>query len=142
MGGTIARLVVEGYEVTVAVMTGHGKDPHPLWDRSSWDVVRSEARNAMNVLGVKELLFSEIPAALVSHTSPIEVNQEAVKIIETPLEEDAIPDEAVIRDADDRPVLRAAVKANADVLITGDNDFLKSGLVFPKIVSPAHFLVM
>ncbi len=83
MGGTIARLVVEGYEVTVAVMTGHGKDPHPLWDRLSWDVVRSEARNAMNVLGVKELLFSEIPAALVSHTSPIEVNQEAVKIIET-----------------------------------------------------------
>ncbi len=66
----------------------------------------------------------------------------SVRIIETPPEEDAVESEASIRDADDRPVLRAAVNSNVDVLITGDNDFLESGLTIPKIVSPAEFLIM
>jgi LmbE family N-acetylglucosaminyl deacetylase len=81
MGGTIARLASEGNEIYVAVMTGHGKGKHPLAGRSAWDVVRTEAKQAMKILGVQELLFSEIPAVLVSHTSPIEVNQEALNIL-------------------------------------------------------------
>jgi LmbE family N-acetylglucosaminyl deacetylase len=81
MGGTIARLADEGNEIFVAVMTGHGKEKHPIWERSNWDIVRSEAKEAMNVLGVTELLFSEIPAALVSHVSPVEVNQEALNVL-------------------------------------------------------------
>jgi len=82
MGGTIARMTSEGHEVFVAVMTGHGKEPHPIWERSSWDVVRTEAQEAMKVLGVTELLFSEIPAAMVSHESPVEVNKEAHDVLE------------------------------------------------------------
>ncbi|MDR2408920.1 MAG: PIG-L family deacetylase [Bacteroidales bacterium] len=81
MGGTIARLVDEGNEIFVAVMTGHGKEKHPIWEQSCWDVIRTEARKAMSILGVHELLFSEIPAALVSHTSPVEVNQEALNVL-------------------------------------------------------------
>jgi len=83
MGGTIARLANEGNHVTVAVMTGHGeKEKHPLWERTYWDTIRNEAQSAMKVLGVEQLLFAEIPAALVSHTSPVEVNREAWKMIE------------------------------------------------------------
>lgn len=81
MGGTIARMADEGHEVIVAVMTGHGKDPHPLSDRSAWDVVRSEAAKAVKILGVHNLVFSEIPTALVSHISPIELNQEALNVL-------------------------------------------------------------
>ncbi len=36
--------------------------------------------------------------------------------------------ETQIRDVDDRPILRAAIEAKADVLLTGDKDFLESGV--------------
>ncbi|MGE0871627.1 MAG: PIG-L deacetylase family protein [Kofleriaceae bacterium] len=75
VGGTIARLAAEGDEVHVAVMTGHGPDPHPLWPRSLWDTIRGEAQRAMNVLGVHTLHFEEIPAALVADIPVHQLNK-------------------------------------------------------------------
>jgi LmbE family N-acetylglucosaminyl deacetylase len=66
VGGTIARRVAEGHDVHVAVITGHGDEPHPLWPATLWDRIRGEARRAMDVLGVQHLHFEEVPAALVS----------------------------------------------------------------------------
>lgn len=43
-------------------------------------------------------------------------------------------------DVKDRPILRAAIHANADVLLTGDKDFLESGLHTPKIMTASDFL--
>ena len=37
--------------------------------------------------------------------------------------------EMQVRDVNDRPILRAALNAKADILLTGDKDFLESGLV-------------
>ena len=48
--------------------------------------------------------------------------------------------EVLIRDVNDRPILRAAINAKADVLLTGDKDFLESGLENPVIMTPAEFL--
>lgn len=45
------------------------------------------------------------------------------------------PDEDEIRDVNDRPILRAAIKATADILLTGDKDFLESGIRHPKIMT-------
>lgn len=82
-GATMARMASEGHDVTVAVMTGHGeRGPHPLWPRSVWDTVRAEAREAMDVLGVKRLLFREIPAATLANHPVHEINKEAVGIVE------------------------------------------------------------
>ena len=39
-----------------------------------------------------------------------------------------VSDEALVRDVSDRPILRAAVAAKADALVTGDRDFLESGV--------------
>ena len=50
------------------------------------------------------------------------------------------PDEKNIRDIDDRPILRAAIKANSDILLTGDKDFLESGLKNPRIMTGSQFL--
>lgn len=67
MGATIARYAEEGHEVVVAVMTGHGdEEPHPIWPQETWDTVRAEAREAHGILGVKQVLFHEIPAARVA----------------------------------------------------------------------------
>ena len=64
------------------------------------------------------------------------------KIIDTPPEDEAVESEASIADLDDRPILRAAVKADVDIIITGDKDFLESGLTHPRIVTPAEFMKM
>lgn len=75
MGGSLARFAAEGHEVTVAVLTGHGAGKHPLWPRSVWDTVRAEARRAMSVLGVQELLFEEVPAAQVAQEPAWKLNR-------------------------------------------------------------------
>ena len=48
--------------------------------------------------------------------------------------------EKQIRDINDRPILRAAIEAKADILLTGDKDFLDSGVKNPMILTPAEFL--
>ncbi len=48
--------------------------------------------------------------------------------------------EAPIRDAKDMPILRAAIAAKADLLLTGDKDFLEAGIERPQVVSVARFL--
>lgn len=48
--------------------------------------------------------------------------------------------ESHIRDVKDRPILRAAIYAETDILITGDKDFLKSGITNPRIMSASEFL--
>ena len=61
-----------------------------------------------------------------------------MEVISTPKEE--MEEEHKIRDVADRPILRAAIKAWADVLLTGDKDFLESSVKIPKIMTAAEFL--
>jgi len=57
-----------------------------------------------------------------------------------PIPTDEIVSEMQIRDVNDRPILRAAIHAKADILLTGDKDFLESGLENPMIMTSAEFL--
>ena len=50
--------------------------------------------------------------------------------------------ESLIRDLKDRPILRAAVCAGVDLLLTGDKDFLESSVKTPRIISVPEFLDM
>ena len=61
-----------------------------------------------------------------------------MEVVPTPEEES--PSEAKIRDMKDRPILRAALNAHADLFLTGDKDFLESSLVDPRIIGVADFL--
>ena len=49
-------------------------------------------------------------------------------------------DEGKLRDPKDRPILRAALNAHADLFLTGDKDFLESAITDPRIISVAQFL--
>jgi LmbE family N-acetylglucosaminyl deacetylase len=82
VGGTLARHAAEGDEVHVAVVTGHGDEPYPLWPRSAWDRVRAEAGRAMTTLGVAGLHFEEIPAALVADQPVHRLNRAVRGLIE------------------------------------------------------------
>lgn len=62
----------------------------------------------------------------------------ALEIVPTP--ETESESESKIRDVMDRPILRAAINAKADVILTGDKDFLESGITNPKILTASEFL--
>lgn len=84
-GGTIARRIAEGWDVHVAVVTGHGDNgPHPIWPKSAWEIVRAESKQAMTVLGVplQNLHFEDIPAAVVADEPSWKVNQVINKLVE------------------------------------------------------------
>ena len=67
----------------------------------------------------------------------------ALKIIRlVPTPNDETRSEKRIRDVKDRPILRAAVAAKADYLLTGDADFLESGVNYPQMINAAAFLSM
>ena len=61
-----------------------------------------------------------------------------LEMIPTPLEE--YDSEVQIRDVNDRPILRAAIYAKADILLTGDKDFLESGVKNPRIMTAIDFI--
>lgn len=63
-----------------------------------------------------------------------------IKLVSTP--EEAVSSEQRIRDPKDRPILRAALNAHADLFLTGDKDFLESSVTDSRIVSVADFLTM
>lgn len=63
-----------------------------------------------------------------------------LELVPIPTDENML--ESQIRDVNDRPILRAAMEAKPDILLTGDKDFLESGLKNPAIMTPAEFLSM
>ena len=63
-----------------------------------------------------------------------------LEVVPTPVEE--YSSEIKIRDINDHPILRAAIHAKADILLTGDKDFLESGLSNPLIMTAAAFISM
>lgn len=49
-------------------------------------------------------------------------------------------DELKIRDLNDLPIYHAALAARVDLLLTGDKDFLESGLSHPRMINAAEFI--
>lgn len=63
-----------------------------------------------------------------------------ISVVKTP--DVTVKSEGLIRDKKDRPILRAALDIGADLLLTGDKDFLDSSVKDPRIISVAQFLEM
>ena len=61
-----------------------------------------------------------------------------IEVVQTP--ENAVDAERKVRDPKDRPILRAALDAHADLFLTGDKDFLESAITDPRIIGVAAFL--
>jgi LmbE family N-acetylglucosaminyl deacetylase len=81
MGGSISSFVAMGHEVIVAVLTGHGSEPHPIWPRSNWDAIREECKAAAKILGVQRLIFEDLPAACLDIIPAYEINNVIVNLI-------------------------------------------------------------
>ncbi|MDO5671525.1 MAG: putative toxin-antitoxin system toxin component, PIN family [Actinomycetaceae bacterium] len=91
-----------------------------------------------NIIELKDVFARKFPTKLEALERFLSVALLVLELVEVLSRE--LGDEKQIRDLDDRPILRAAIAAKADVLITGDKDFLESGLKKPMIMTPAQFL--
>jgi len=64
----------------------------------------------------------------------------SVQIIQTPPEDEKLEIETSMRDFTDRPILRAAIKNDIDIILTGDKDFFALEITRLKILASADFL--
>ena len=91
-----------------------------------------------NVDEMKRVFNKKFPRRLAALDRFLSTALLTLELVPVPVDEDV--SESQIRDVKDRPILRAALMAKADILVTGDKDFLESGLEHPEIMAPAEFL--
>lgn len=91
-----------------------------------------------NVDELKRIFSKKFPNKLSSLDKFLSIALLSLELVRTPTETYSIEDK--IRDVNDRPILRAAIQANADIILTGDKDFLESGIKHPIILTPTTFL--
>lgn len=93
-----------------------------------------------NVEELKRIFHKKFPARIAALDAFLSIALLTLELV--PIPPDPLDSEALIRDEADRPILRAAIRAEADVLLTGDRDFLESGLKKPSVLTPAEFLAL
>lgn len=91
-----------------------------------------------NVDEMRRIWAKKFPSRMAALDRFLSVALLTLELVPIPMDEQL--SEAQIRDAKDRPILRAAIAADADILLTGDRDFLESGIEHPQIMTPADFL--
>ena len=93
-----------------------------------------------NVDEMRRIFNKKFPHKLAALDKFLAIALSTLELVPVPNEENK--SEQQIRDANDRPILRAAIAAKADVLLTGDKDFLEANVTSPVIVAPAEFLAI
>ncbi len=91
-----------------------------------------------NVDEMKRIFNKKFPHRLTSMDKFLSVALLTLELVLIPTDENV--SEKQIRDVNDRPILRAAIEAKTDILLTGDKDFLESGVKNPMIMTPTEFL--
>ena len=91
-----------------------------------------------NIDELTRIFNKKFPNRLDSLNRFLSVALISIEIVKIPTEE--VSAEALLRDIADRPILRAAVHADADVILTGDKDFLESGIIHPTMLTASEFL--
>ena len=91
-----------------------------------------------NIDEMRRIFNRKFPAKIQALESFLSLTLLTLEIVPTPIEEQEI--ESKIRDINDRPILRAAISAGADILLTGDKDFIESGILNPKVMTATEFV--
>ena len=91
-----------------------------------------------NIDEMRRIFNRKFPTKIHALESFLSLALLTLEIVPTPIEEQEL--ESKIRDINDRPILRAAISAGADILLTGDKDFIESGIFNPKIMTATEFM--
>ena len=81
-GGTISKLRKIDIDCHVHVVTGHGKEKHPIFDKTIFENVKKEFKNANLYIGAPKYSFGNLPAAMLNDIPTYFVNNEIKKIID------------------------------------------------------------
>ena len=82
-----------------------------------------------NLDEMKRIFLRKFPDKIPALESFISNSLLSIEVIEIP--ENQVEEEKAMRDPMDRPILRSAVSHHVEIILTGDNDFLESGIDFP-----------
>lgn len=93
-----------------------------------------------NIEELWRIFHKKFPKKMILLERFLAIALSAIEVVPMPIVEKE--SEKWIRDEKDRPILRAAIGAGVDVLLTGDKDFLESEVNNPKIMSAAQFLLL
>ena len=91
-----------------------------------------------NVDEIKRIFNKKFPDKIAALDKFLSLALMTLELVPVPMNEKMA--ESQIRDVDDRPILRAAIEAKADVLLTRDRVFLESGVKNPMIMTPTEFV--
>ena len=93
-----------------------------------------------NIEELRRTFNRKLPHKIQALESFLAVSMLMLEVV--PVPEAAYASEEQVRDVNDRPILRAAIHAKADVILTGDKDLLEADLKHPVSCTPAQFLNM
>ena len=79
VGGTISKRATAGHEVYVCVVT---KGCEPLFQAEYVETGRSECRKADSLLGVKETIFLDFPAAMLEEVPRYKLNDGILNVVQ------------------------------------------------------------
>jgi LmbE family N-acetylglucosaminyl deacetylase len=119
-GGSMARFVEEGNEITVLVVSGHLP---PLYPRDAYDRTVRESACAMKILGVTDIRFLEIPATMVAN-EPTHVLNERIGAVFREVRPQVVLMPFPDRHVDHRAIFDSVMVATRPVGIGRDIQFL------------------
>ena len=77
-GGTIAKYVEDGHQVSILTVSGHLP---PLYSREIYEKTVKEAYKAFSILGVSKSWFLEIPATMIGEQPVGDLNKKIVEVL-------------------------------------------------------------
>ena len=77
-GGTIAKYVEDGHQVSILIVSGHLP---PLYSREIYEKTVKEAYKAFSILGVSKSWFLEIPATMIGEQPVGDLNKKIVEVL-------------------------------------------------------------
>jgi len=93
-----------------------------------------------NIDEIRRIFIQKFPSQIHLLENFLKDTLPFLKVVSIPI--DKFHEEDKIRDLADRPILRAAFSAGAEIFITGDKDFLEADIKAFKIMTVNEFLNM
>ena len=78
VGGTIAKSIAEGNDIFVLTVSGHLP---PLYKQEDYETTIKEAKNAYEILGIKNFKFLDIPATMINEEPVHELNGKILSVV-------------------------------------------------------------
>ena len=81
MGGTISKYIKNGEDVHIAILTGPSEVKHPFLSDTLLKTIRLESTRALELLGVKNIIYNDLPPVSLDDEPQWKINKLIKEII-------------------------------------------------------------